>query len=235
MFQRGIHAEDLGVRLGVDQARVAVTGETADALALAAVLLIQQYAKRHMKRRHAEPAEIVTQLLDARLMTDRRKRVRGARGRFGRIHAPLTVHLVELLGLGVVGFHILVADRPSRRDAAVVREFPEVFLAQAEQSGAVELRVATDVIVRVRVKFLAVFVAPQLLRLILALDVDGARAPVVLLARHVVAPLEDQNALAGAGQGIGERSTSGAGTYDDYVEMIRMGHLIPPRILLLLY
>ena len=50
--------------------------------------------------------EVVAQLLDARLVADRRVRIRAARRRLGRILAALAVHLVEVLGLGVVRLEV---------------------------------------------------------------------------------------------------------------------------------
>ena len=74
--------------------------------------------------------EVVGELLDPRLVRDRRERVGRARRRLGRVLAARAVHLVELLGLRVVGLHLVVADRPGRRDAVVVAQLAEV-LARA--------------------------------------------------------------------------------------------------------
>src|SRR6266850_2471894 len=62
----------------------------------------------------------------------------------------LAVHMVHAFRARVVGLHLLVSDRPGRRDATVVPQLAEVGLAQAEQRGAVELRVAAHRVVRVR-------------------------------------------------------------------------------------
>ena len=51
----------------------------------------------------------------------------------------------------------------------------EVALAQAEQRGAVELGVAADVVVRVRVERLAVLVVPHFLGVVLAPSTLTAR------------------------------------------------------------
>jgi len=56
----------------------------------------------------AEPLEVVVQRLDARLVADRRERVRRARGRLGGIDAALASHLVEPLGFGVVRLQLVV-------------------------------------------------------------------------------------------------------------------------------
>ena len=49
-------------------------------------------------------------------------------------------------------------------------ELAEVFLAQTEQRGAVELGIAADVVIGVRMQVLAVFVAPDFLGVVLALQ-----------------------------------------------------------------
>src|SRR5262245_58930558 len=101
----------------------------------------------------------------------------------------------------------------------MVRDLPEILLPQPEERGAVELRVAADVVVRVGMERLAVLVLPDLLRVVLGLDVHGARAPVVLLAPDVVAPFEQEDAFSGWRDVIGERSAAGARADDDHVVM----------------
>jgi hypothetical protein len=96
-------------------------------------------------------------------------------------------------------------------------QLAEVLLPEPEERGAIELGVAADPLVGVRVQLLAGLVAPLLRGLVLPLDVDGASAPVVQLARHVVAALEHQDALAGSGQAVRERAAAGTGPDDDDV------------------
>ena len=99
--------------------------------------------------------QVVEQLLDARLVRHRRERVRRRCRRLGRVLAAGAVHLVELLGLGVVRLELVVADRPGRRDPAVVLELAEVLLPQPVQRRAVELRGAADEVVDLRLEGLA--------------------------------------------------------------------------------
>src|SRR5713101_2326999 len=96
-------------------------------------------------------------------------------------------------------------------------DLAEILSAQPKQRGAVEFRVAADVVVRVRVQLFAVFVLPLFFRLILAFDVDRAAVPVVLLAVHVVAAFEQKNAFAGRSQLVGERAATRAGPDDDHI------------------
>src|SRR6516165_12102745 len=106
--------------------------------------------------------------------------------------------------------------------------FPEVFLAQAEESGSVELCVSSNIVVCMRMKRLSVLAAPFFLRLIFAVDVYGPRIPVGFFAANVVAALENQNALSCRGQGIGKGATACAGSDDDHVIVAIRGHMFSP-------
>ena len=100
----------------------------------------------------------------------------------------------------------------------------KVFFSQTKQRRAVKLGVATDEVVRVRMQFFAVTVAPRFFRVVLAVEVNGLRAPVVLLARHIVAALKQKNLLAGGRQFVGQRAAAGARADDDDVVVIIAGH-----------
>src|SRR5438445_6384864 len=100
----------------------------------------------------------------------------------------------------------------------------EVLAPQAEECGTIEFRVAANAVVGMRVQFLSVPIAPHLLGLILPLDVDRARAPVVFLPRDVVTALQQEDPLPGGGQFPGKCPTSGAGPDDDHVVMILIAH-----------
>src|SRR6516225_348223 len=99
----------------------------------------------------------------------------------------------------------------------MVAQLAEVLLAEAEERRAVELGVASHRVVGVRVERVALAVVPDLLRLVAALDVHPARVPVGLLPGDEVAALEEEDALAGGGQGLGQRPAAGAGADDDDV------------------
>jgi len=119
----------LRVGLRVNQAGKAVTGLAADAAAGVGIFLVEHDAERRVKRAQAQTREVVGQLLDARLMAHRRLRVGSAAFRLGGVLAGVAVHVVEPLGFGVVGLHVVVGDRPGRRYAAVVFNLAEVFFA----------------------------------------------------------------------------------------------------------
>ena len=127
-----------------------------------------------MEWRQSLPREIVAELLDARLVADRGEQVVAARAGLGRIFTAIPVHLVEMLGLGVVRLEIAVGDRPCRRETAVMANLAEVTFAQPEQRRSIKFRVAAHVVVRVRMQRLAVLVVPHLFGVVLRLDVDGA-------------------------------------------------------------
>ena len=70
------------------------------------------------------------------------------------------MYLVEVLSLGVIRLKLVVTDGPRRRDTTVMAQLAEVALTQAEQGGAVELGIATDVVIGVGMKIVAILVAP---------------------------------------------------------------------------
>src|SRR5262249_40866194 len=120
---------------------------------------------------------------------------------------------------GVVRLQFVIADRPRRRNAAMVPNLSEVFFPEAEQGGPIKLRISTDVVVSVRMQFLAVLIAPLLFCVVLGVDVDRLRVPVIFFSSDVVPPLKDQDALTGRGQFVGESSAASTGPDDDHVEL----------------
>ena len=73
----------------------------------------------------------------------------------------------------------------------------EIALAQPEQRGAIHFGIAADIVMELRAKvspFALVHVSAAWYS---AIDEDGLRAPVRLLARQIIAAFQDQDALAG--------------------------------------
>ena len=134
--------------------------------------------------------------------------------------ALYAVHGVQRLGLGVERLERVVLQRPGGGDAMLVLHFVEVALAQAEQGGAIHLGVAADVVVQARMERLALGAVPGLGGLVLAIDEHRLAAPVLLLARQIVAALDQQDAPAGGRQAMGERCAAGAGADDNKVIVI---------------
>ncbi len=196
---------------------MAVAGVAADARAFQRARLVEHDAERHVKGPAALGREVVVQLLDARFVADGGERVGRARLRLGRVGAALAVDAIQPLGLRVVRLEIVVRDRPRGRDAAGMAQLAEVLAPQPEQRRAVELGVAADVVVGVRMERGAAAVEPLLPGLVAAEDVHGARAPVVLLAPHVVAALDDENAFARGREAVGERAAARAAADHDHV------------------
>src|SRR5437867_9402035 len=105
-------------------------------------------------------------------------------------------------------------------------DLAEVLFAKTEERGAVKLGVATDVVIRVRMERFTILVLPHFFGVIFRFDVDRPRAPVVLFAPNVVAPLEQQDLFAGWGEVIGESPAPRASADDDHVVMRHAGALI---------
>jgi hypothetical protein len=134
---------------------------TPHALRIGHVALVEQDPAGCVERVQALFGEIVGELLDPRLVRHRRVRVGGAGRRFGGILTAGSVDLVELLGFRVVRLHLLVGDRPCRRDPVVVVKLTEVFCSQPVKRRAVQLGGAADVVVHLRLEGLAVVVVPR--------------------------------------------------------------------------
>jgi hypothetical protein len=145
-------------------------------------------------------------MLNALFVTNCRILVRRAGPRLGWIFTTITVYLIKMLRSRVIRLELVVTDRPGGRDTTVMSNLTKVFLSQTKQSGAVELRVTTDEIVRVRMQLLAVAVAPRFFRVVFGLEVYGARAPVVLFTRNVIAAFEEQDLLARGREAVSQRA-----------------------------
>ncbi len=134
-----------------------------------------------------------------------------------------------MLGLCVVGFEVLVAEWPGRRNAAVVSDFSEILFTKPQQGRSIHLRIATDVILNAGKERLAVLVIPRLIGPVLGFDKDSLGIPVVFLARQIPAPFEQQNSFARRRQMVSECPSAGSGSYDDDVVMIVWCHTSYPN------
>ena len=195
-----VDADDLRVRLGVEQAREAVHPVAADAGAPvcrdAGRRLLEVHPDGQVEGVETQLLEVVAQLLDAGLVGDRRMEVLRTGMTLARVLAVLAVHEVQVLGLGVVGLEVVVRDGPGRRDAAVVAQLAEVLRSQPEEGRTVELRVATDVVVDLWLEVVAVPVVPDLRREVLAADEHRLRLPVVALPGQEVPAFEPEHLRA---------------------------------------
>src|SRR4051812_35649531 len=105
-----------------------ITGCTADARAFASVLLIQPNSQRHMERLMSHSCQVIMQLLNPRLVTHGRMRIRCAGFWIGGILASIPMDLVEGFRLGVKWFELVISDRPRRRNAAMMYQRPKILL-----------------------------------------------------------------------------------------------------------
>src|SRR5437773_4466562 len=226
MLAGRLHAYRVGVGLRIDEARVSITGRAANALALPPLALVQHDPEWHVERPVSEPRPVVVELLDPGLVAHGGVRVWPARRGLRGILATLAVDLVEALGGQVIGLEVLVRYGPGWRHAAVMLDLAEVLTPQPEERGAEELGVAAHVVVRVRMKGLAVAIAPHLRRCVTAVQIDRLGVPVLLLPRNEAAPLEDEDALARGRQRVKERASAGSGPDDDHVVVGAHGDLL---------
>src|SRR5258705_4407170 len=190
MLQRRVDADRLRISFGANQTWMAVAGIATNAGTGAWVLFIDPNPKRDVKRLEASSLKIIVQMLNALLVTDGRIFVGRAGVCFRWIFTAGTVHLIEVFGFGVIGFQLVVADGPRRRYAAVMTKLAKVFFAQTKQRRAIKFRIAAHEIIRMRVQLFAVNVAPGFFSVVLSVEVNRAGAPVVFLARHIVATFE---------------------------------------------
>src|SRR5262245_20963206 len=126
---------------------MAVARITAYAQTLPRVLFVNANPQWHMKWPESGAFEIVVKMLNALFVTYRWVPVRRAGPGFSRIFPTIAMHLIEMLGFGVIRLQLVVTNRPGRRDSAVMSNLAEVFLAQAKESSAVEFGVAADEII----------------------------------------------------------------------------------------
>ena len=213
----GPDRDHLGVGLGVHQARVAITPGAADAGAARPVGLVQQDPARRVERVPAALGQAIGDLLEPRLMRDRRPRVLLRPVALGRVLAVIPVHLVQLLGRRVPRLEVVVGQRPGRGDPVDVLDLAEVLGPQPVQGRAVHLGGPADEVVHLGLERLAVPVEPGVLGDVLARHEHRLGVPVVHLAGQEIAPFQQQDPLARIGQGVRQRPAPGSGPDDDHV------------------
>ena len=101
-------------------------------------------------------------------------------------------------------------------------DLPEVLRPQPVQRGAVELRRPADEVVDLGLERRAVGVVPGVGRDVPAVDEHRLGLPVLRLPRQEVAPLQQQDPLAGRGKRVGEGAASGPRPDDD--DVVAIGH-----------
>ena len=229
--QRRFDANHLRVRLGVDQAGIPVTRVTANALASYGIRFIDLQPKGRVKRPQTLPREVLTELLDARLVADWRMGIGATCWWLGRIFSTPAMHVIQALGLQVIGFEVVVGNRPSWGDATEVTNLAKILATQAEQRRSIEFCVSSHVVVRVGMQRFTVLIAPLFPGLVFRFNIHSVRVPIRLFATHVAAAFENQDFLAGWSQRIGQSAASGARADNDDVEVLfRACHLLVLQI-----
>src|ERR1700739_3799121 len=97
------------------------------------------------------------------------------------------MHVIQALGLQGIGFEVVIGNRPSWGEATEVTNLAQILATQAKQGCAVKFCVTADVIIRMRMKRIAVFVPPLFPRLVLCFYVDGVTVPIRLFAALIAA------------------------------------------------
>lgn len=130
------------------------------------------------------------------------------------------MNVEQSLRLRVVRLEHIVSDRPRGRDTARMHDLAEIALAKTEQCRAIDLRVAADVVMERRRERLSPCIRPGLPALVVTIDKDRLRAPVLLGALEVIAALQNQNMLAARCEPLGQRGASRSAADDDDVVTI---------------
>src|SRR5947207_2321481 len=121
-----------------------VTGVAANAGAGLRILFVDHDPQRNVKRIQPRARKIFGQVLNARLVTHRWVSIRSTGPRFGWVFTAIAVNVIEVFSLSVIWLHLVIANGPPGRDAAVMANLSKVFFAQAEQSRAVEFCIAPN-------------------------------------------------------------------------------------------
>src|SRR5438105_2073910 len=104
MAQRRFDAHYLRIGLGVNQAGESIARVAADAFARVRIAFVEAHPERRVEWLQSHRRQIIAELLNARLMTDRRKRIWPRSVRLARIFPPLSMHLEQALSFGAISF-----------------------------------------------------------------------------------------------------------------------------------
>src|SRR5215469_14301115 len=74
------------------------------------------------------------------------------------------------------------------------------------------------------VEFLTVQVAPRFFGVVLRIDIDSLRIPVVFFTSYIVAALKNKDSHARRGETVSKRSASCSRPDDDYIKMAFVTH-----------
>ncbi len=134
---------------------------------------------------------------DRRLIRNRAVGIRPGVARLGAVEAERAAHPIERLRARVPGLQLFVPERPARRRPFAIGDGREILGAIADQHGAIELRIAADVVVIAGMEGVTRPVDPRLFRPEDPTLKDGARVARVGGVRKPLAALQNENARAG--------------------------------------
>src|SRR3569833_3714691 len=100
---------------------------------------VEHDSEWRVKRAQTFRRKMIAELLYAVFVTYCRIGVRRACGWLRWILATHSMHVIESLGLAVIGLKVAVRDGPSRRRSIVVLDLSKIFFAQAKQRRSIEL------------------------------------------------------------------------------------------------
>src|SRR5581483_3086668 len=177
-----------------------------------------------MKRVVSITFQIVKQLLNARLVADRRISVRLCRPRLGRVLTAKSVYMIELFGSLIIRLEGIVFNGPSRRNSIGVLDFVEVTLAQTKEDAAIDLAITTDKIVKSGTKFFSLRVVPGFHCLIPRVRKDGLAVPIFSFPRQIIAALQKEDSLSRLCQPPSHGASAWPRANNDHVIMFAAHH-----------
>jgi hypothetical protein len=137
--------------------------------------------------------------------------------RLSRILASHTAHLKQLFGAAIPRLQHFISKRPRWRNAIPVFKRGEISFAVADQHGAIEFRVAADVIVVTWIKAAAVRVKPSLDRSKDTALEDRPRVTRRGMRAETGATLKNGDARAAAGKAVGDSGSADPGANDRHI------------------
>ena len=137
--------------------------------------------------------------------------------RLSRILASHTAHLKQLFGAAIPRLQHFIPKRPCGRNAIPVFKRREIPLAIADQHGAIEFRVAADVIVVPWIKAATVRVKPGLDRSKHTALEDRPRVTRRGMRAEMAATLKNRDARAAAGKAVGDSGPADPGANDRHI------------------
>ena len=142
-------------------------------------------------------------------------------GRLSRILASRAAHLKQLFGAAIPRLQHFISKRPRWRNAIPEFKRRKISFAVADQHGAIEFRVAADVIVVPWIKAAAARVKPSLDRSKDTALEDRPRVTRRGMGAEMAATLKNRDARAAAGKAVGDSGPADPGANDRHINGFR--------------